>query len=298
MQRIAMPRDSESSAWSVACNALMILAMLVIVAPSDVRAKDEKPKSSKKKAKPKKKYDKNAPWVLPSGRYYEELEAVDVHDEISGEVRIRVKAIPNALHYFMSRECHELDKAGYDDKTLGKKLAAVYRKYKYHKGKALFLVTVSGARSSSRPFYVSKPKRHIEMKTKKKKAAMHYVEEKRSPRAKRWQIYQYVPNAPRKIAKKQLALVDRHSFSFTSRHVSIKHKDPVTITVSGMLGVRTVKNGQGDEGLGVNEKFDQISMLRWRDQVMTPLQVRIYPGRWKAPKPPSRLVELIERLGG
>ena len=286
-----MTLDLENRASTVACGWVFVIATIALFASSGAAAKDRDSKKTKKAG------SRDEIWVLPPGDYHQLLETVDPQDEVSGELRVRVRSVPNALHYFMSRECEELDRAGYDDKTLGKKLVAAYKKYKYHKDKALFIVTVSGSSGKSRPFYISKPTRHFDVKTKGRKAAMHIVEEKRKPRSKIWEVYQYVPNATRKVGKKKLALADRHTFSFSSRHVSADHKDPIVLTVSGMLGVRSVKGGAGDEGLGVNERYNQISMFRWRDQIMAPLRIRIFPGRWRVPEPPRELVELIDRLG-
>ena len=273
-------------------SVLGISLALLVATPSSLLAqkrgdKDEKDRPSK-----------DDPWELPPGTYWEDLEAVDSKDQISGGVRVRVVCIPNSLYYFMSRECVELEKAGYDDKALGKKLQSVYRKYKSQKNRMLFLVSIGGSDASTKAFYVSKPTRHIEMKVKKKKASLHFVEEERKPRFKVWETYQYVPNAPRKVIKKKLAEANKHYLAISSRGIKTTVKDPITLSVSGLFHAKTVKGRGGDEGLGVNSRFNQISMYRWRDQIMKPLSIRIYPGRWEVPEPPQELVDLVKRLSG
>ncbi len=239
--------------------------------------------------------DDEAPWDIPDGDFYRELESLNTYDDSEGGVQIRVSVVQDAFAYFISRGCGELNRAGYEGKALERKLKSLYSKYKKEKGRVLFIVEISGSGSGKYAFYLNrKPEKHLQIKTGAKKHTLTVVEQSHKPKARVWETYQYVPGAPRKVGKRKLYPADDHRMLITCRTIKGDSRKPIKMVLSGMF--HSHKSNAAVNSLGVNDAQGQISMRRWNEQIIRSIELPIAPNRWREADMPRDLERLCERL--
>lgn len=234
--------------------------------------------------------DEEESWILPRSGYAERLKNVAYDSKESGGLRVEVTVIPDAYRYAMALGMEELEEADYAQEKLGAKLRALHKKHKSDRGKALFLVHLRGTGAKNHYFLTSTLKKHLALHQGKPKTfRLRAVSPK--PRYRAWRIFEYVPDAPRRISRKKLSSFKSLRLEFISTTLK-PHKEPFTLTVKGLLRVPHTGGV-----VSVNSAIHQISCFVLSRLGMSPIEVKFYPRRWRIPEAPEEFEEILKRLG-
>ena len=265
----------------------------------DDREDDEKlerKKASRKKEAsddaPRPPIDPKAPWRLPKTGYRQLLEKIETQKEEVLGFEAKLTVVPDAYTWYMARGMEELVRARYDGKELAKRLKALHRKHKKQRGKVLFLLDLEPRGKAQHAFLTGRAKSHFAVRSGKRKVSLSEVAVEPKPRFASWQIFEYPPNAKRKVYRKKLCEFRKMHMELITSSIKASQQEPIDFVVQRVLGGKQQKDPRDS----VHVKLRQIAATELRQNYFEPIRFQIYPKRWKMPEPPEAFRETLERL--
>lgn len=230
---------------------------------------------------------------LSAEAYVKALEKFTRETGDAESVSLVIDVVPDVYLLAMAKEYLKLDKSGYDEVEVEKRLTKSHQKLKKDRGKVRLAIDVETGGSKSHYFLQGKLDSHIKVVMGKKKG-VKFEGPKPKPVFGKWRINEL--DTKRKLTKKLARIGDFSCEATTSTGRKPDAKDPIVVTLTKLRRYIEAEKRSEYERIGINVNAKQIALSRWQETEHPDVTVTILPGKWKMPQPPEKLAAVLAKL--